>query len=56
MSDKILTDNAKTPTVPEVGSAGGKARAKILSPMKRREIARAAAIARWSKAAKSIKS
>jgi len=30
-------------------SRGGKARAKALSPEKRREIARQAALARWSK-------
>ncbi len=36
-------------TVAEMTSLGGKARAKALSPKRRREIAQAAAKARWEK-------
>jgi len=43
---------AEQGTVADYAAQGGKARAKLLSPEERREIARAAAIARWEKAGK----
>lgn len=51
MSDQKIEGAAKT--LSELGAAkGGEARAKKLSPEKRREIARAAVQARWAKAGK----
>lgn len=38
-----------TPTASDIGKQGGKARAKNLTPKRRREIARNAARARWKK-------
>jgi hypothetical protein len=40
-------DDGKDPAAMSLGSRGGKARAKALSSEKRKEIARAAALARW---------
>lgn len=37
------------PTARKIGKAGGKARAKVLTPEQRMEIARVAADARWKK-------
>jgi hypothetical protein len=39
----------------ELGSRGGKSRSRNLTPERRREIARNAALARWSKAKKKKK-
>jgi hypothetical protein len=43
------TDPPKSAAAVELGSRGGKARASRLTPEQRREIARQAAIKRWSK-------
>jgi hypothetical protein len=40
-------DDGKDPAAKSLGSRGGKARAKALSGEKRKEIVRAAALARW---------
>ena len=43
-----IPDNPAATRRAESGKAGGKARAKALSPAKRREIARAGAESRWA--------
>jgi hypothetical protein len=47
--DKALTDDGKSKAAVELGRKGGRARAAKLSGRKRKEIARAAAGARWGK-------
>lgn len=42
-----VPDDGKDPAAKSLGSRGGKARAKALSPKKRAEIARKAAERRW---------
>lgn len=44
-----LTDDGKDRAAVELGSRGGKARAEKMSPKKRSEIAKAAALKRWGK-------
>jgi hypothetical protein len=46
--EEDLPDSAKSAAA-ELGSRGGKARAKNLTPEQRAEIARSAATARWKK-------
>lgn len=45
--DLNAEEQGKDPAAAALGSRGGKARAKSLSPKKRREIAQKAASARW---------
>jgi hypothetical protein len=47
--DEALTDDGKSKAAVELGRKGGRARAAKLSGRKRKEIARAAAGARWGK-------
>jgi hypothetical protein len=47
-AEELETDRVKTAAA-ELGSRGGKARAKILQPERRSEIARRAARSRWVK-------
>ena len=42
-------DDGKDPAAKALGAKGGKARAKRLTPERRREIAKAAAARRWSR-------
>ena len=42
-----IVDDGKDPCAKRLGSRGGKARAKALSPKRRAEIARKAAARRW---------
>ena len=44
-----VKDDGKDPAAKSLGSRGGKARARALSVKKRKDIARAAARARWDK-------
>lgn len=46
---EIEEDHGRMPGRAKGGRTGGKARAKVLSPQQRSEIARAAAAARWKK-------
>src|SRR5258708_5928901 len=50
MADEKVIDPTKDATKAAAGVKGGNARAEVLSPDARREIARKAATARWSKA------
>lgn len=45
--DEDLEDDGKDPAAKSLGSRGGKARAKKLTPEQRSEIARKAAATRW---------
>jgi hypothetical protein len=45
--DDFPADDGKDKAAQSLGQRGGKARAKALSPKKRKEIAKAAADARW---------
>lgn len=45
--EEVDPDAGKDKAAQEMGRKGGKARARILSPEKRREIAQSAASARW---------
>lgn len=47
--DEATTDG-KSKAAVELGQKGGKSRAQALTPAKRRQIARAAARARWTRA------
>ena len=44
-----VVDDGKDPAAKSLGSRGGKARAEALSATKRRDIAKAAAKARWKR-------
>ena len=44
-----MTDDGKNKAAVELGRRGGKARAEKMTPERRKEIARAAAISRWTK-------
>jgi hypothetical protein len=47
--EEALTEDGKDKAAVSLGKRGGKARAEALSPEERREVARAAAQARWKK-------
>jgi hypothetical protein len=47
--DEVLTDDGRSKAAVQLGSKGGKARAKKLGVRRRNEIARQAAAARWKK-------
>jgi hypothetical protein len=47
--DDAPVDDGKDPAAKALGAKGGVARAKAMSPERRREIAQAAAQKRWSK-------
>ena len=47
--EEDIDDDGKNKAAQELGRKGGKARAAKLMPQRRREIARKAAAARWSK-------
>lgn len=44
-----VDENGKDKAAQSLGRRGGKARAKALSPEERREVAKAAALARWKR-------
>jgi hypothetical protein len=44
---ETLADEGKDPAAVALGKRGGKARSQIMSPARRSEIARKAALARW---------
>ena len=44
-----VVDDGKDPAAKSLGSRGGKARAKALSPKRKAEIAKRAAAARWKR-------
>ena len=47
--DDVAPDDGKDPAAKALGAKGGKARASSMSPERRAEIAKAAAVARWGK-------
>jgi len=47
--DSAPVDDGKDPAAKALGAKGGAARAKAMSPERRREIAQAAAAKRWAK-------
>jgi len=47
--DDLTTDDGKNAAAVALGRMGGKARAEGMSPKRRKEIARTAAVKRWSK-------
>lgn len=47
--EDTVKDDGKDPAAKSLGSRGGKARAKALSPKRRAEIAKSAAKKRWSR-------
>jgi hypothetical protein len=44
-----VVDDGKDPAAKALGARGGAARAKAMTPERRREIAQAAALKRWAK-------
>jgi hypothetical protein len=48
-TDDAPPDDGKNKAAQELGSMGGKARAKAIGPRKRKQIAKKAAAARWSR-------
>jgi hypothetical protein len=47
--EDVITDDGKNAAAVALGRMGGKARAEGLSARKRKQIAKAAAVARWGK-------
>ena len=47
--DDVVPDDGKDPAAKALGARGGKARASNMSPERKAEIARVAAMARWKK-------
>ena len=47
--EDVAPDDGKDPAAKSLGAKGGKARASSMSPERRSEIAKAAAVKRWAK-------